>query len=901
MVKKILVFFMGLFLLGSLSLFAIYYSVKKSLPKMVTIKDYEPLMVTQVFDRNNKKIGEFARERRILVPFEKIPKQLVQAFMAAEDDQFYEHSGINYQSILRATLANIRAGRSVQGGSTITQQVAKTLMLSSEKTLTRKLKDILLALEMEKNLSKEDILFLYLNQIYFGQGAYGVELAAQTYFRKSVQDLTLPEMAILAGLPQAPSRYSPVRAPKKAKERQLYVLRRMVDVGFVTKEVADAAVVTPVKVYVREKFEEIAPFYLETIRQLLVEKLGENALLDKGLFIYTGLDIENQKAAQESVRQGLRTLDKRQGYRGVLKHLDDPEDIQKLLTSDKERIINESFDQREILPNGEVAPLMMGNAFVKNVMPAFLKVDMVLKAVVSEVNDPLGVVKVELPEYSGIIDIETMSWARKPNKDIRWDLDRVTLPSVVLKKGDVIDVRITKNQYTPSLRLLKLFKKNPKNKNNTQALPSFEGLAQVELEQDPIAEGALISFDTLTEDIISMVGGRNFELSEFNRAIQAPRQTGSAFKTIVYASALDKGFTPSTSIMDAPLVFEDAASENQGDEEGQEEQKTWKPTNHSKSFGGDITFRNALVQSLNVPTVKVIENIGVNWVLEYAQRLGIFSPLNRDFTLALGSSSVTLYEMTKVFSHFSRLGKRIRPILIRQVKDRFGNELIHKISLDARNEKETQEFEKNIEEKRLAYLNLQEGIPTEETVPPTVSPFPANVKIEDLPKIYFKDPDQLIKPTTAYVMTSLLKSVVEDPHGTGARARALGREVAGKTGTTNNYYDAWFIGYTPQITTGVWVGFDHEKSLGKGEVGGRAALPIWLDFMKAAHTNLPLMTFPAPEGIVFANIDIDTGKIASEKSQNVIRQPYEEGTEPQLKSDKAQDAADFLKQDINNE
>ncbi len=897
MIKKILLFFFGFLFLVSVSIFAVFYSVKKSLPKLVTIKDYEPLMVTQVFDRNNKKIGEFARERRVLVPFEKIPQKLIQAFMAAEDDQFFEHSGINYQSILRATLVNMRAGRSVQGGSTITQQVAKTLMLSSEKTLARKLKDMLLAIEMEKNLSKQDILYLYLNQIYFGQGAYGVELAAQTYYRKTVKDLSLAEMAVLAGLPQAPSRYSPVRAPQKAKERQLYVLRRMAEVGYITKEEAKMAGQEPIKLFVREKYEEIAPFYLETIRQVLVEKIGEEVLLDKGLYIYTGLDAEGQREAQENVRKGLRDLDKRQGYRGVLKHMEDPEEVRKLLTEEKDRILNESTDQRVILPNGEFASLLSEQAIPQNSPPFFLKLQGVMKAVVADVDDELGIVKVFLPDYQGIIDIDTMSWARKPNKDIRWDLDKITKPSVVLKRGDVVDVRLIQNQFVTPARIVNYFRKLTKDKGAVRKeIPKFDGYAQVELEQEPLAEGALISFDNQTQEILAMVGGKNFEESEFNRAIQAPRQTGSAFKTILYASALDKGYTPSTSIMDAPLVFDEAKESTEADEEGQETQKAWKPTNHSKSFGGDITFRNALVQSLNVPTVKVMEAVGVDWVLDYARRLGIFSSLNRDLTLALGSSSVTLYEMTKVFSHFARLGQRIRPILIRRVTDRNGQELMTKITLDVRYEKDTSEYEKLVEERRLYLTQPQKQIEMG-----LENPFPVNMKTEELPKIYFDNPDQLIKPTTAYIMTSLLKGVIEDPHGTGGRARAIGREVAGKTGTTNNYYDAWFLGYTPQITTGVWVGFDQEKTLGKGEVGGRAALPIWVEYMKVAHKSLPQMTFPIPEGIVFANTDLETGKIATGESQNVLRQAFEEGTEPQLRNDKAEDATDFLKQDMNNE
>ncbi len=884
MLKKILLLCVGLFLVGILSVFLIIQSVKSGLPKIVTVKDYEPLLVSSVYDRTGKKIGEFFRERRTLVDYEKIPKNLVNAFLAAEDDQFFQHKGINPQAIFRAALANMRAGRTVQGGSTITQQVAKTLMLTSEKTLTRKLRDILLALEMEKNLSKEEILFLYLNQIYFGQGAYGVEQAAQTYYRKTVADLTLPEMAILAGLPQAPSSYSPVRNPLRAKERQIYVLRRMADVGYISKEESDKAIVEPVKVYVRENYEEYAPFFLETVRQLLVAQLGEDTVLDKGIRIYTSLDLAKQKAAQDATRDGLKALDKRQGFRGPLKNIAG-DDIEAFLAESRKRLILDSTPERIIQPDGkfsEITPVTE-NTKSGGLIPSYTKVGETIEAVVEKVDDAADLVYVRIPDAQALIDFESMTWARKPDSEIRYDFAAIKNPSDALKVGDIILVKIISEKYPEP--------KAPAKGKVVPSLPEFSKYLQVELDQEPIVEGALISFDQQSQDIVAMVGGSNFAKSEFNRAIQAPRQTGSAFKAIVYASALDKGYTPATPIMDAPIVFEEGGNAN--DSEGQGDPKVWKPSNHSKSFGGDILFRNALVQSLNIPTVKIIEDVGVPWAIEYSKRLGIYNPLNPDFTLALGSSSVTLYEMTKAFSEFGRLGKRISPMLIRKVEDRMGTNLLKEISLDRRFDKELSGINEDFETRRKAFLEIAQD--------------PA--KLEEYKKkepktsamaesLFFEDPDQLIKPTTAFIMTSLLRGVVEDPHGTGGRARALGREVAGKTGTTNNYYDAWFIGYTAQVSTGVWVGFDKEKSIGKSEVGGRAALPIWLDYMKAAHEDLPQMTFPVPEGIVFANIDSETGKLASASTKNILRQAFVEGTEPNASSSKQEEATDFYKQDF---
>jgi penicillin-binding protein 1A len=898
--KKIIIACVALFFIGCIGAYALYRTAKAGLPEIITVKDYEPLLVSQVYDRDGKKIGEFFRERRTLVPYNKIPKDLVHAFMAAEDDQFFQHHGINIQSIFRAALANLRAGRSVQGGSTITQQVAKTLMLTSEKTITRKIRDILLALEMEKNLSKEDIMYLYLNQIYFGQGAYGVEQASQVYYRKSVSQLTLPEMAILAGLPQAPSKYSPVSNPLRAKERQSYVLHRMAEVGFVTKQVAEEAVQQPVKVFVRENYEEYAPYYLEAVRQILVSQLGEEMVLDKGLRIYTSLDLKKQLAAQDAMTAGLKELDKRQGYRGAVKNMTSKEDVEKFLKETRNKLLSLSTPERTIMPDGKFAEILPGKGQAKAAervgnLPPYIKLNDSVEGIVENVDDKLGLVSVILPEARGYIDFETMTWARKPDAEKRFDLDTIKKPSEALKKGDVVLVKVVADKFQPTRILAQQAKLQAKSKKKLEPLklPDFTTTVELELDQEPLAEGALLSFDQQTQDILAMVGGSDFQKSEFNRAIQAPRQTGSSFKAIVYASALDHGYTPATPIMDAPIVYEETDN-NKDDNEGQDDVKVWKPSNHSKSFGGDIIFRNALVRSLNVPTVKIIEDLGVPWPTEYARRLGIYSPLNPDFTMALGSSGVTLYEMTKVFSEFGRLGKRIRPLVIHRVEDSHGKVLLENVSLDVRFDKEIKEYDSQFEDRRKAFLeSIQDPA------------FKEALDKQDIKKkkpdenFFFEDPDQLIKPTTAYVTVSLLKGVVEDRMGTGGRARALGREVAGKTGSSNNYFDGWFMGFTPQISTGVWVGFDKEKSLGKGEVGGRAALPIWLDYMKAAHEGLPQMTFPVPPGIVFANIDSDTGKLATASTKNILRQAFVEGTEPTAASNKADEATDFLKQDLN--
>jgi penicillin-binding protein 1A len=908
--KKFIAFLIGTAFLGLAISVAVVMYLNSQLPKMITVADYKPLLVSEVFDRNGTKIGEFSLEKRTLVPFDKIPKVVIDAFLAAEDSTFFTHSGINYIAITRAMLANLRAGEKVQGASTITQQVARSILLqTNEKTYTRKIKEILLAYQMESNLSKQDILFLYLNQIFLGQKAYGVAVAADVYFNKSLDKVTLPEAAILAGLPKAPSAYSPLRNPSRAKERQRYVLGRMADEGMITKAEAQKAGDEPLKVYERRDYWGEAPFFLETVRQMLIARLGDDVVNNHGIRVFTSLDLTRQKVAAEQVKLGLRELDKRQGYRGPLRKIESSEEIAMFLLKERNKLLDDQEPFRVLQADGTIpdwGPLNLTAAIP--VLPEYLKPGTLMQGIVTRVDDEWGIVYVRFAESKGLIDLDAMKWARKPdaNVDARWAKE-VEKPSEVLAKGDVIEIRVNNPSFSSQRIDDKIKEQKKKNKlfKLPNDFPNFKEFAQVELEQEPETQASLIAFDQTTQDVLALVGGYSFnEANQLNRALQTVRQTGSSFKPIVYASALDKGFNPATAILDAPIVFEEE-QEVQGSDKAEMITKKWKPTNHSNKFMGDILFRNALIQSLNVPSVKIIEKLGVNWSADYARRLGIFSPLNLDFTLALGSSSVTLYEMTKAYSEFGRLGKRIRPVIVHKVTDKNGEPLLEKISLDERYATEYQQLEEVYEPRRQAYLNweaTQAGTDGTPPAPADGASAPTTDPSKE-PPLFFKDPEQLLKPQTAYVLTSLLQGAVEEDGGTGQRAKALGRPTAGKTGTTSSYYDAWFIGYTADIATGVWVGYDTERSLGKGEVGGRAPLSIWVEFMRAAHENVPVRSFAVPEGIVFASIDNETGRLASANSKEVVKQAFIDGTEPKDVQDdsgssSSDETKDFYKEDL---
>ena len=769
-------------LMGCGTLAGIYYYLSQDLPKINSLEDYRPATVTSVFSDDGRKIGEFYKERRIVVPLSEMPANLIEAFVAAEDSRFREHPGIDIVSIFRAFIKNFKAGTIVQGGSTITQQVTKSFLLTPERTYTRKIKEAILAYRIEKKFTKDEILFLYLNQIYLGHGAYGVEAASENYFGKHVRDLNLSECSLLAGLPQAPSRYSPFHNPELAKQRQVYVLNRMKEDGMITNLQATEAMEEKLDIKPRKNwFIDRVPCYTEHVRRYVERKYGKEMLYTQGLQIHTAVNIELQKIGREAVVKGLTDLDRRMGYRGPLDHLFST-DIDTFCQKTAEQIGGNPMDKTEYY-----------------------------KGVVLKVDDTNDITHVRVGNHYGVIKLDTMKWARKPDIDVApWE-DRARHPSKVFNPGDVI--------------LVQLLNDDLDNENRDNHAMEFA------LAQEPIAQAALLSIEAETGHVKAMIGGRDFRDSQFNRAYQSRRQPGSAFKPIVYAAALDKGYTAASVIIDSPVVYEDS-----------ERDFVWKPRNYKEKFYGPTLFREALTHSRNVVTIKILQDIGIDYTIDYARKLGIHSDISRDLSISLGSSGVSLLELVNAYSVFSNLGYLIEPVFITKIYDRDGNLL---------------EQSKLIRQK-------------------------------------------VIDMGTAYIMTSMLESVIKS--GTGWRIRALKRPAAGKTGTTNNLHDAWFMGYTPRYTTGVWVGLDQEGPLGKGETGSRAASPIWLDFMKNALKGRPVRTFNVPEGIVFAKIDAETGLLPTEYSEKTIFECFKEGTVPEEYSptpdDVSSESGDLFKKGI---
>ena len=796
----------ALFVLGLLAFITgvgLAYYLIKDLPELDNIADYKPDIITKVYSDNGVQIGEFATEKREIIPISKVPKQLIQAFVAAEDDRFFEHEGIDFISILRAFIINVRAGGVVQGGSTITQQVAKSL-LTSDRTFKRKFKEAVLANRIEKSFSKNDILFLYLNQIYLGHGAYGVQAAAQSYFHKDVNDLTLAEITILAGLPQAPSKYSPARNPEKARERRSYVLDRMVAEGYINIVEATDAMNAPIEVFPLTDINlEEAPYFTEHIRRYLEEKYGADRLYKEGLTVLTTLNTDMQKAAQAAVRKNLLELDRRQGYRGPIRHVEEAE-IETLLSS-----LSEKFE-KEPVKEGEV-----------------------YEGVVTEVNDKEKFVDVKISTQTrGRIPLADMSWARRPDTEVDFLDGMIKSPSQALSAGDLILVKVG------------------------GAVEHEERLA-FSLHQDPKAQAAIMAIEPKNGFVRTMVGGYDFEKSKFNRAIQSRRQPGSAFKPIIYAAALDAGYTPASIIHDSPIIYK-----------GDEDDFAWKPKNYEDRFYGPTTLRTALTNSRNVVSIKIVQDLGLDYIIEYARRMGVRSHLDRDLSLSLGSSGLSLMEVASAFSIFPAGGKRQEPVFITKIMDRNGNVLEeHMPDSSPSDSPLSQEVPAQPEGTKVADAELDaEAI--------------EDIKIVELPESLLNlPPEYAITPQTAYIMTNLLQGVVQ--HGTGWRAKALKRPVGGKTGTTNDLYDAWFVGFTPDLVTASWVGFDQEAPLGKNETGSRAAAPIFVDFMKEVYEERPVETFPIPEGIVFAKIDARTGLLASPgQEEGVIFEAFAEGTAP---------------------
>jgi penicillin-binding protein 1A len=807
---------------------ALFYAlVLRDLPEIYSLADYRPRIITRIYAAEGIEIGSYAEERRLVVPIEDLPRSVINAFIAAEDASFYEHRGLDYPGIFRAFFKNMIAGRVRQGASTITQQVAKTFFLSPERSYLRKLREMILARRIEQYFDKEQILYLYLNQIYLGSGAYGSEGAAQVYFGKPARELSTAEGALIAGIVPRPSEWSPHRNPQVARNRQLEVLDRMVEKGYLDAEQRRAAAEQPL-VFAQATWSEreaASAHFVEEVRRYLVARYGEDRVKTDGLQVYTTLDLRRQVAAYRALRRGLHELDRRQGYRGPIRN-----------------VPREQWGQ-------EIAQLAELNAAERE------HEELLHRGLVSNVDDAAQQVHVALaPGREVLLGLDQIGWARKPNPQIDgagYQLQRV---SQALQPGDLVWLRAT-SVRAPEDPL-------------AGTPPEYE----YELFQEPEADGALLAIDLDAGEVDALVGGYSFARSQFDRALQSRRQPGSAFKPIIYAAALRHGLTPGSIVYDTPVTYVDPQTGFQ-----------WKPENYTREFYGPITLRAALAHSRNVATIKVLRDLGLPPVIDTARRLGITSPLEENLGLALGNTAVTLAELVRAYSAFASGGRLIDPVFIREIVDRDGQRLEQNVALMAG--------------------QLADGAPDVAVGPPAAAaeepPQPSASVLEALmdqlrestagqdgengigpepvPEGYALD------PVTAYLMVDMLQAVVED--GTGKTVRALERPVAGKTGTTNDLYDAWFIGFTPELATGVWLGHDSAHSMGKQETGGRAAAPIFLEFMQAALNDQPPRSFEPPPGIAFVQIDRETGLLPC--GRPTLFQPFREGTAPARACDEA--------------
>ena len=790
----------------------LYYA--PSLPDFESLADYQPKVGSRIYSADQQLVAEFALERRVVVAKERIPRQLFHAFMSAEDKRFMSHGGIDYVGMAQAVFDKIRKPREkLRGASTISQQVAKSLLAShesyeaaTERSLSRKIREALLAKHLERVLSKEDILFVYATQTFFGHKAYGVGAAAEHYFRKHVWELSLAEMATLAGLPQRPSDYSPVNRPEAAWARRRYVLRRMLLDGYIGQKQYASAVEERIVVYPREElYALMAPYYTEQVRRELIDRYGERAILEDGLRVYTALNLEAQSLAQRAMDRGLHDLDKRQGFRGPLARLPRPS---------SRRHFVQSYRQAMGLTGETPMPLLPGTVYV---------------ALITGFSPRGDAAWVDVAGASGAIPLAAMRWARPPAPLERIDLHYLRDCRSALQVGDVVLVSATSAEALEA--------DVHAAKASEPYLPTGPLFA---LEQEPMAQSAMMSVDPATGYINVQLGGYDFDESSYNRAIQSCREPGSSFKPVVYSAAIDKyDYTASTILDDKPLIFDDPTNAVR-----------WKPSNAGEQFRGRLPLRTCLKDSINLPAIRIADAVGIDDVLKNARNLGIKTTLKRELGTALGSSCTTLVEMMNVYVALNQQGVRRELVFVRRVVDRYGNVL-------------------------------------EDNSTPTDPTLDARTRIDRAIATAVQPVHQALDAQTAFLMTSLMHNAVES--GTAIGASRIGQRLAGKTGTTNDSYDAWFMGYSPTLVTGVWVGHDRkERPLGVAEGGGRTALPIWVDFMDAAfqdYSKVPAKRvfqgeFVPPEGIVRAQIDPATGLRARPEATRVVWEYYRAGTEP---------------------
>jgi penicillin-binding protein 1A len=768
-----------------------YFYLTRDLPRLARIEDYKPPAVTRVLGRDGTLLAEFFSERRYPAKISEVPDRVRKAFLAAEDASFYSHHGIDPVSIVRAIYKNLQSGNAKQGASTITQQVVKNLLLTPEKSLVRKGKEAILSYRLERRFSKDEIFEIYLNQIFFGNGAYGIKAAAKIYFHKELADLTIAEAAMLAGLPKAPSSYSPLRNFERAKQRQRQVLSQMVEAGFITQSERQTAEQEQLAIYPASQQNIFAsPYYVGEIRRVFAEKWKDLNLDADGLEIVTAVDPKADIFAAQALRAGLRDVDKRRGWRGPI-----------------ENITEAQYKAR--FGGGEIVPDSPYPAYVKSVSRGGARV------------------LVGTKEYQ--LDLQESGWAKKLL--LQDDSTRFGSPSDVLKAGDLIEV---------SLRIPAAKAQGTGEQSNNQS-----GL-KLYLDQTPQIEGAVVLLDPLSGEVRSMAGGYDYNQSQFNRVTQSLRQPGSAFKPVLYLAAVDKfKYTPSTIVQDVPRAFK------VGDD-------VWAPANFDEKFLGAITLRTALEKSRNLVSADIASRIGIDTIIEYARLLGITSPLGRNLSLSLGSSEVTPLEITRAYGVFPAKGMLFNSVFVTKITDRFGQ-----VIFDYETEK------------------------------------PSAVK-------------RAISEASAFVMAHMMRGVVE--HGTAYRVKELGRPAAGKTGTSNDQMDAWFIGYTPHWVCGVWVGFDQKKAIGPKETGGVVSAPIWLAFMKRfldyeqqqsstaleqqARSQSELLgisyrepqkmeelDFAVPDGVEPFWVYKGSGLKASEGGSGAILEYFVKGTEPDMYSD----------------
>lgn len=810
---KYLVTLMGLLFLAALAAVGggvyMFWHYGRDLPDYRQLATYEPPVMTRVHAGDGRLLAEYATEKRVFVPIKAIPRRVVQAFLSAEDKNFYEHLGVDLLSVVRAAVVNVRnvgSSRRPVGASTITQQVAKNFLLTNEVSFERKIKEAILALRIERALSKDRILELYMNEIYLGFGSYGAATAALNYFNKSMDDLTVAEAAFLAALPKAPNNYNPIKYPVAAKARRDWVIGRMVEDGILAPNEAAQARAEPLIVRRRDDTEYVtADYFAEEVRRELLTRYGEKQLYKGGLSVRTTLDPKLQQMADKALRDGLEAYDRRHGWRGAIMRLGTPQPAVPVAATPGPVTPVSVAPQRPPLPAAMPSREVLIGELARLETPSGIREGRNVAVVVGLTKDAaeLAVKGVGL----GRIPMDQMTWARPALKEGHLGA-RPKTPADVLGVGDVIAVAPIE-----------------KNAKDEPYPPHTYALRQI-----PLIQGGLVALDPHTGRILAMSGGYAYGMSQFNRVTQAQRQPGSAFKPIVYLAALDSGFTPATLILDAPFVIDQGPG-----------LPKWRPDNYTRQFYGPSTMRLGIEKSRNLMTVRLAQTVGMEKIADYAKRLGVIDNLPPKLAMALGSGETTLLKLTTAYAMFVNGGKRIKPTLIDRIQDRNGKTVFRH---DMRGCPECQ-----------ATQWIRQPVPVVPDTRPSVT-----------------------DPASAYQVVSMLQGVVE--RGTGRRIHELGKPLAGKTGTTNDSLDAWFVGFSPDLTVGVFVGFDEPATLGKNETGSSVAAPVFKNFMEVALADEAAIPFRIPPGIRLVRVNAATGEPARPGEKSLILEAFKPGTVP---------------------